>query len=538
MRRQPECYVPSPCELGVQRGRIPALLRRGGRAGSGAGRKRFDASKLYLLTSFSAAHHYATAAGGGEAGVNTGFGALYLFYSLALDSGFRTLGGKATSITGDGGWWTDIGGAANYWRAILFSTTTLAVAGPSTNQMLPSDLFKLHALLMVRTPTSVDLYLDHTSNKATAAMAEAYRLTTTALAERLGILSAGGAPATNMCIPGRLTFRGTPTAAHLQALLDAARTEGGIPSLAAAQAAMPGTTITHRQSLRDTLALASAPVIDGQVGPDSLPDTVTAASVDAMARQGSPTVRVIDPTVDGRKTYGVLGSRGSSAHYASVGEGIRGDAVNGLHCCWRGRIWGAGNAAIAGNRQSNDSTVGWVLYMSAGTLLMTVKNAAGASVTTTGAAMTAYYGTEQLITAQCDGALLQVFVGATKVAESAIVGYKPPAASNPTRFGYAPSAVADVPAGDLVDHFEADGGDNVLTLAEIQAKVLAWQRTGKLALTTGKTQHRWDWTTDAAGGSVPTNVADRVDADGLVSVGANLMQIAQRVERLWAWEAA
>jgi hypothetical protein len=131
-----------------------------------------------------------------------------------------------------------------------------------------------------------------------------------------------GYPASTVDSLGLLAFRGVPTRAQLEALVAAIRTRGDVPD------AMDGAVITHRWSLRDELR--GTVVVDGQTAPAQLTDTVTRAPVDALARQGSPVVRVIDQSADGRRLLGAMGFSASSRLETSPGRGIQGAAA-GFH---------------------------------------------------------------------------------------------------------------------------------------------------------------------------------------------------------------
>jgi len=98
-------------------------------------------------------------------------------------------------------------------------------------------------------------------------------------------------PATSIDQLSGLTFRGTPTVAQLQALCDATKVLGDVPTT------FTGATVTHRWSLRT--ALTGTSVTNGQAAPATIADSITNAAPDLMARTGTPTVAVIPVTTPG-----------------------------------------------------------------------------------------------------------------------------------------------------------------------------------------------------------------------------------------------
>lgn len=252
----------------------------------------FDASKLYALNAFSGTDYYATQVGGGEAGDAAGFGALVLIRLSALSGVARYLFNRSNA--GNAGWlvWID---STNVVKFFCVSGAGAGISSPGF-QLTASDVGRVIAIAVQHDGTKARLFINRTQAVDGTAIT-GY----TALALRTTMSGTSASPTTNPATGVQelawLTFLGTPTTAHLLALFDAIRPCGGdMPSKAAAEAAMPGTTVTHRWSLKEVLAAANLPVVDGQAAPATIPDSVTAATVDAMTKTGAPTVKVIDPT--------------------------------------------------------------------------------------------------------------------------------------------------------------------------------------------------------------------------------------------------
>ena len=290
---------------------------------------------------------------------------------------------------------------------------------------------------------------------------------------------------------------------------------------------------THRWSLRDVLLAANVPVTDGAAAPATIPDSVTAASVDAMAKTGAPVVRLIDPASYPRTSYGVIGFSATSCLQTADPGGVAG-AAGGFSI--GGRVTftslpGANQSIIA---RTNNSNAGYqVAVITSNRIALYAVNGAGTFVSAQYQLVAADTGYPRYLECVHTGSFLQIWLDGVKVAEQAIVGYTP--FSGPTvvgQFGAGQPLVACIV-------YELNAGNTAASPSDIATAQAAFVATGKLAATPGKT---WgpNPTIDviANGGpsaGVPAIVLDRIGSDHLTTVGTGL-QISQRTERLWSYE--
>lgn len=274
---------------------------------------------------------------------------------------------------------------------------------------------------------------------------------------------------------------------------------------------------THNLSRTGTIEQAIA-IATGPACPVQLTDQITKASADALARNGSPVVKLSDPTIDGRRQLGAMGF--SDANYLNVqGGGLLGSATGFTHT-FRVR-WDAvptGNQVLA-IAADGVSTV-WYLRTAGAVLTFTVGSSSN-SYTITAADV------GQWITIQTQFTITQarLFVRGVQIGADAASGF-PVVASPFFRLGSYPSQafVSGAIAG-------ACGGNYVATLAELQQQAADIESAGKLVAIPGlnggspKTQHLWDLTTDViASGvdAVPATVLDRIGTDNLSRVGIDV----------------
>lgn len=270
---------------------------------------------------------------------------------------------------------------------------------------------------------------------------------------------------------------------------------------------------THRWSLRSALAAAGTVVVDGQIAPASLLDTITASVTDRMDKQGSPVVKVIDPSIDGKKSYGALGF--STASYLTTPGGIRGtDAGMWIACVVRYNAIPTTTALLAASANSS-ATDGWYLQSSSALLRFSI---CGTTQTqSTNYTVTASdVGIPMLVVGHFDGTNVRIYirgaqVGADVAKTSAMVTPSGPMlvglfhTSQPFTFG---------------DIFGLAGGNSNPSVGEINALFSAFSSTGRIQAIPGKTDHLYDLTPDstANGGpanGVPTTVLDRIGTDHL-----------------------
>lgn len=298
-----------------------------------------------------------------------------------------------------------------------------------------------------------------------------------------------------------------------------------------------GATITHRWSLRDTLAAANVAIVDGAAAPAAIPDSVTLASVDAMTKAGSPVVRVMDPSVDGRRTYGALGFSATSYLRASA-AGIRG-AATGFTLVVEMNYVNAATASayvVTSYDDGSPASSGAALYVDPGFLRF---YAFGGPGSLTLRAMTVSdYGRKMLVAVTWDGATWRAYVDGAQVT-SAAGGFT----RNTTTAMYLGRGAAGDPLfTSAVIPYRVAGCDVALTAAEVADLTSAWSQSGTFTLPAGKPNpHFYDLTQDitANGGpsaGMPATVQDRVGTDHLTRVGTGL-QVSQRTERLWSYEA-
>jgi hypothetical protein len=504
-RLPPECIIPLPSERALAR-RVPKLLRRGGRAGGWAGMAR--PKPLYAITGFTTSNYYATPNPGGEAGIGTGVLKAYLVRVARPVTGVIQMHTQRTDGA-TGGYQTYLS-ASGVLNAEAVDGGGVFRAAP-TRLLNASDAARLHLIMLYLDGTKLRLWMDR-AQSADGTACVGY--TAYAGSEVFGKRAAYYADGTDLL--AEIAARGTWTDAQLQTLFDVTRQKGDLPT-----AAEWPNGITHRWSVKDTLA--GTIIVDGQTAPATLADTVTGAVADVMTRAGTPTVKVVDRSVDGRKTYGVTGMGTINMLLGSAP--IIGASGSAFHFAWSGRIWSSATASrtIAGSRDLSDTTVGWVAWLNGTTLTFTVKSAAGSSVSLTYALPTAETtGLPVDIVCQYTGTVLQVFMRGVQVgSDTAITGYKTATSTAPLRLGW----ISGVASGaDLIDHFQADGGEFSLTPAEILAKHTAWEATGIMPVVAGKTQHQWMLGADiiANGGpasGVPATVLDRIGTDHLTRVG-------------------
>ena len=294
-------------------------------------------------------------------------------------------------------------------------------------------------------------------------------------------------------------------------------------------------TPTHRWSLRDVLRGLSLPVTDGQTAPASLPDTVTAATIDRMDRQGSPTVKIIDPSVDGRKTYGALGFGGMN-YFKSAGP------TNGIVPTtprwWV--LWNGYFDAVSGNFSTLVGTTsnrfqGYQLYHhTTGSLGAFIQDSVGA---VTAASASNVVATSDLLQPQVvilnqDGATLKIYFKGLEVASIAAT-LAPVVGSSPgMSIGVQGNGSGVFASGGT--YCVQGGMSAALTLAEI-AQLTASPRTA-----IAKTQRLYDLTQDVIdnGGpdnGIPLQVLDRIGTDHLTRVGGLQLNTAGGIAGLTKW---
>ncbi len=243
--------------------------------------------KLYALGNMNAADYFATAAGAGELGVATGFG-------FALGLAPLPRGGATYAIV--------FGKGPNFYELWLNNPNQLQLnmangSGATVtlyHTFSASDMARFHSIIMTHEGSSIALYVD--GKKSTSAAITGHKSST--FGTYLGRRSDGAYPLNDAAlVTPPIAWQGVLSEAAIKDLSDYFRTAYDWPT------SLAGGTLTHRSSLLETLAKTT--VVDGQVAPASLADTVTVAAPDAFVRTGSPKVRV-PLSLDGNTRYGIL----------------------------------------------------------------------------------------------------------------------------------------------------------------------------------------------------------------------------------------
>jgi len=500
---------------------------------------RSRAPVLLGLRNFSAANYYATQAGGGEAGVATGFGLCSLFVPRASTfAAAQMLAGNSKTAFPYNGHQLAISAAGGVNAAFVNGAGTFV--GSPEYRLTPSDVGRVMLVVgYLDGAGALRLRVGRLDEVANGSACAGYSPGT--LPHSIGSLA--GAFGANGCwILASSAFRGVPSDAEFKAFADAVRVLGDLPLT------MAGATVTHRWSLRDTLA--GTQVVSDQIAPASLADTVTGAPGDAMARVGSPTVVVIDPSVDGRKSYGVQGAETGNYLQTEPGVGIRGavEFVVG----WYGRIDALLNATAGVLAECWETGKGWLLVANGANLTnigLSVHGGDGVQKNSAfWAPVAADTGTPVMIIGQVSGGFIRLFLkrpGAALVqigADQSIVGYQPPSIT--VRMTALARAGGSFPLRN-VSSFGLGSGNGSSTLAELQA----WaddivDKTGRMKPIAGKTLAlTYDFTTDidANGGpqnGVPAQELDRIGTAHLTRVGVAVQTDANSIRAVGPYSAA
>lgn len=278
--------------------------------------------------------------------------------------------------------------------------------------------------------------------------------------------------------------------------------------------------------------------------PAALADTITAASADSLARVGTPTVKVIDPSVDGRKTYGVQGfDTPAAANYLeSATNPIGATAGVPYWYAFYGTTYALTTGALrclAGRRNTAVQS-GWSLGIVNATNTPYIEQHNGtAIVSAIGASLTAGDISQPHVwTCVWTGSALRIYQDGVLQAETACAGLLP--ASGPFRVGRMNDS--SFPAVSTGFFGDAGGTGTLPTASQIYEHAQATLKAGRIQKIEGFTSVLHDLTADieANGGpsaGVPATVLDRVGTDHLTRVGTGLT-VAQRVDRLYSWETS
>jgi hypothetical protein len=445
------------------RRRFAYRVRGGGGFGGGAKKS------LYALTAFSASSNLLAGSNGGEVGnVVLGFGLLW----LARLNSLTTVSNCVASRSG--------GAAEGYFfnlsasNGLAFLVRATSMQSSALRTMVASDVGRLHAVLGLRTPTGIRLWVDRVEIGTVVAVVGSYVAPGPTQAHSFGALSNLAAPAVAWDIVSELAFTGTLTDPQIAALFDAVRVLGDVPKT------IDGGTVTHRWSLRDQLLGVNA---------------------------------------SNRKSYGAMGWQKPTYFETAAGGGVRG-SVSGFFAQSRLRILGraAGFPFACGNANA----LGWYTQHTGTALLVSASNGTLASTPTNYTLLDSDIGRTLILTLVYDqpAGLVRFYLDDVLFATQALSGsFAPYTAGLPTRFGAYGLAAS---SGNGFATFQCAGGNVIPTQADLHAQMLASESAGKLVALTG-TDHLWDFDAaiQAAGGAAVSQIVDSVS--GATNDRANLI---------------
>lgn len=464
---------------------------------------------LYALTGFTASDFYGTTSGGGEAGDAAGFGGAVIPRLRSTGtSATRVLASRyATSPSNSGHYLytqtthtdvrLDVANGAGSW-------VSLSAPGPQRDRIAP--------LVYQHTGAGNTLQLWLSPDQRYTAAITGYAGGNPAV-HYLG-RATFASPATDTDIVQHITWRGVLSDAAVRALFATIRATGELPS------SFAGVTVTHKWPDKALLKQLTAPA--------TIPDVVTNASADAMAKTGSPTVTAIDLTRDGRRTLGSLGH--STANYwRATTKGIVG-STGGCTIVIPVRFDAFPTDGV-GHFFVDATTIapvrGYAISVYNGTLALYTAITAGSASNAATYVMPSSLldGKGHLLVATYSGTTWRLFLDGVQVGSDAVRAYVP---GDLMLLGYNLN-------GSL---FGAAGSDTYgLTPAEVAQMQVDWDRTGKVVLPAGRATGAWDFTQDfAPTESVTATVQDRVGSDPLTRQGT--LALAQRTERAWSYETS
>jgi hypothetical protein len=136
------------------------------------------------------------------------------------------------------------------------------------------------------------------------------------------------------------------------------------------------------------------------------------------------------------------------------------------------------------------------------------------------------------------GGFLQLFVDGAPHGTAVAIGAFVPKAGGRLVFGATNGG--SLYGATNVDMFGGGGGVFTVSNAEVLAAATASLASGAFVSVPSKTTRSYEFAQDLtdSGGKVPVIVRDRIAGTDHMAVVNNKLEVAQRTERLWGWEAA
>jgi hypothetical protein len=281
-------------------------------------------------------------------------------------------------------------------------------------------------------------------------------------------------------------------------------------------ASIPDTVGAGADALTRTGALELAVEVQkGPTSPTQLTDTQTRTTADALLKIGNPAVRIIDPSIDGRRTLGAQGFSLANYLKSANDAGVMG-SVSGFHFVWRGQLAQipSGSQILAGALNAAGSQ-GWHLHMT--TVIRMYTGAYSASYTPVAGDVRRHIVIHGVYT----GSVVRLYIDGVQIGADV-------AATFTLATGF-PFLVGQGLGGNGATDaamYECGGGTYVPTLAEIQQQVADSNTAGTLQpISAAKTPHLYRITDDVVASgvdAVPAQVLDRVGTDHLTRMGADV----------------
>lgn len=446
--------------------RMAGGMRRGGRGADGS-RDDVAVDNLRGLNNFSPLNFLQTANPGADPGVATGWGFAVFCRPEMFVSGSRVIASMYAFPTG--------GYELRYDDTTGFRFLAGNTAGPSPGPLLASSEWgRLQLVVAYYDGANFQIWL---GRRLAATLAATF----VPVPSSLTFGARAGAPptlsATGMGFFGGFQFRGTPTQAQFEALYDATRVRGDVPT------AFAGATVTHRWSIKDELSGIAVPT--------------------------------------GRKTYGARGFGAGGASYSTAtgtATGIVGSASG---------FYAQGYLKPTAVVSSNYFLARWsgtngFLLEQANTVLQCRMGNGSASITSPTFTIGTAANTMMLMTAVWDQPALKLRLyidGIEQGTGSAMAAYAPLSSADKMYIGrYSGSGGSD--GGPSL--FQVAGGNTIPSAAALLAQANATRAAGKLVPLSADHVYDIDADVKASGNltALPNTVTDRAGSDNLTISGA------------------